>query len=60
MIMIMKTYNSPMLQVVSIKRNDIVCGSPVTMDFGATPISSGTEVGAAGRIRDFDSWDAGY
>lgn len=56
----MKTYNSPMLQVVSIKRNDIVCGSPVTMDFGATPISSGTEVGAAGRIRDFDSWDAGY
>lgn len=32
MITIMKTYNRPMLQVVSIKKNDIVTASPFSYD----------------------------
>ena len=55
-----KTYENPLLQVVSIKKNDIVCSSPVTMDFNAAAIS-GNEVGAAGRRYNvFDEWYEGY
>ena len=50
----MKTYNSPMLQVVSIKRSDIVTAS------GDQPMSmhgnydSGTTTIAAPGMRDFE------
>lgn len=52
-----KKYNSPMLQVVSIKNNDIVTasGDPI---LSATDYSGGTIL-APGQ-RGLDDWDAGY
>jgi len=52
----MKKYENPMLQVVSIKNNDIITGSQ-TLLFG-----SGTKDGGAACAGDrfHDDWDAGY
>ena len=49
-----KIYNTPMLQIVSIKNNDIVCSSPM---LSSTEYSGGTILGAD-RFRD--DYDAGY
>ena len=49
-----KKYNTPMLQVVSIKQNDILTSSPV---LSSTEYSGGTILGAD-RFRD--DYDAGY
>ena len=51
-----KKYNSPMLQVVSIKKNDIVTGSPVLTN---NAWSSSDEILAPGRDRNFNSWYEG-
>lgn len=54
-----KKYNSPMLQVVSVKKCDIICTSPTS---GYDPNSNVTEetgIAAPGQ-RDIDSWYAGY
>ncbi len=53
----MKTYNSPMLQVVSIKRSDIIATSTRNLGLGASGSANAAE--SADRFRDFD-WDAGY
>ena len=51
----MKKYVNPMLQVVSIKNNDIVTSSP---DYGgSTEAVSGN---LAPNQRVMDDWDAGY
>ena len=52
MIMNMKKYENPMLQVISIKNNDILTQS------GRFGISTSTQL-AGDRFRD-DDWDAGY
>ena len=52
----MKTYNSPMLQVVSMKHSDIVTTSP----FGSNGEYSGSVNIAAPGQRGFDSWYEGY
>ena len=51
-----KKYNSPMLQIVSIKRNDIITGSQ------DAPLSSGSQNNDLGLAPDRfrDDWDAGY
>lgn len=54
---IMKTYNSPMLQVVSIKNNDILTNSPMSMRGN---YDSNTVTIAAPGQRGLDDWDAGY
>ena len=52
-----QSYNTPMLQVVSIKRNDIITGSEVNATLGANV----TEVGGIlGADRFRDDYDAGY
>ncbi|MBO7546379.1 MAG: hypothetical protein J6T19_06735 [Paludibacteraceae bacterium] len=53
----MKTYNSPMLQVVSIKNNDILTNSPMSMRGN---YDSNTVTIAAPGQRGLDDWDAGY
>ena len=53
----MKTYNSPMLQVVSINKNDVIATSE-TMRFGANNYNGTADILAPDRSRD--SWDAGY
>lgn len=53
----MKTYNSPMLNVVSIKRNDIVTASD---DINANIKSGTTGSYFAPGQRGLDDWDAGY
>ena len=59
MIMIMKTYNSPMLNVVSIKRSDIIATSgEETMNYRGD-FGSGITIAAPG-MRGLDDWDAGY
>ena len=50
-----KKYNSPMLQVVSIKKNDIITGSPVLTNNVWT---TSDEILSAGRR--FDDWYEGY
>ncbi len=50
----MKKYENPMLQIVSIKQNDIVTASPI---LSSTEYSGGTIL-APDRVRD--DWDAGY
>ena len=56
MIMIMKKYNSPMLNVVSIKESDIIA----TSDLGkGAKWQSGDAILAPGQ-RGLDDWDAGY
>ena len=51
----MKKYENPMLQVVSIKNNDIVTASDPKLggDY------AGQSILAPGQ-RGFDDWDAGY
>ena len=56
MITIMNTYNSPMLQVVSIKSNDIVTASPTSV---VNEYDSNWKTLAPGQ-RGLDDWDAGY
>ncbi len=52
---IMKKYENPMLQVVSINKNDIIATSDPKLggDY------SGQTILAPGQ-RGFDDWDAGY
>ncbi len=51
----MKTYNSPMLQFVSIKENDIVTGSPILNG----TYNGSAEILAPGQ-RGLDDWYEGY
>ena len=52
-----KIYNSPMLQVVSIKKNDIVTGSG---PFGSNgEYGNGVHIAAPGQ-RGIDEWYEGY
>ena len=53
-----KKYNSPMLQIVSIKHNDIVTTSETLGKKGNFGDGEGITLGAADRFRD--DWDAGY
>ena len=54
-----KKYNSPMLNVVSIKRSDIIATSgEETMNMRGNYDSGTISIGAADRFRD--DWDAGY
>ena len=53
-----KKYNSPMLQVVSIKRNDIIATSGEPQLFGNKFTGSSENVLSAGRR--FDEWYEGY
>ena len=50
-----KIYNTPMLQIVSIKNNDIVCSSP--LGYNNAYDGSSTILGAD---RFHDDYDAGY
>ena len=52
----MKKYNSPMLQVVSINKKDII----VTSDLSMRGDYSGSVTIAAPGQRALDGWDAGY
>ena len=54
----MKTYNSPMLQVVSIKKNDIVTASENMTVQGN--YDSGTITIAAPGMRGLDDYYEGY
>ncbi len=51
----MKKYENPMLQVVSIKKNDIVTASPLGFDPNSSVTTEGG-VGAASRFRDFEDY----
>ena len=53
----MKTYNSPMLQVVSIKNSDVIATSTMSMlgDYNSSTVT----IAAPGQ-RGLDDWDAGY
>lgn len=55
----MKKYENPMLQVVSIKNNDILTNSPVPMSVKGD-YDSGSVIMAAPGQRGLDDWDAGY
>ena len=58
----MKTYNSPMLQVVGINKNDIVTASDPNVALSNTQYtgsSDGSGFSAPGQRGVFD-WDAGY
>ena len=57
MIAIMKTYNSPMLQVVSIKRSDIVTASDQYGSNGTYGV--GVNLAAPG-MRGLDDYYEGY
>ena len=52
MIMIMKKYNSPMLQVVSIKRSDIIATSGPFESNG--DYKKGVNLAAPDHFRDFE------
>ena len=52
----MKTYNSPMLQVVSIKKSDVIETSTMRM---LGNYDSNVTIAAPGQ-RGLDDWDAGY
>ena len=56
--MIMKKYENPMLQIVSIKNNDILTNSPMEMlgDYN----SSNVTIAAPGQRGLFDPYEAGY
>ncbi len=58
MITIMKTYNSPMLKVISIKRGDIVSTSGPYESNGE--YGAGVNLAAPGQRGLFDPYDAGY
>ena len=53
----MKTYNSPMLQVVSINKKDIIATSTMGMlgDYNSSTVT----IGAPGQ-RGLDEWYEGY
>ena len=53
-----KKYNSPMLQVVSIKKSDIIATS--TMNMLGDYNSSNVTIGAPGQRNVFDEWYEGY
>ena len=53
----MKKYENPMLQVVSIKKNDIITGSDPKLINEGYDSNQGPILGAD-RFRD--DWDAGY
>ena len=57
MITIMKKYENPMFQVVSIKKNDIITGSDPKLINEGYDSNQGPILGAD-RFRD--DWDAGY
>ena len=52
-----KKYNTPMLQIVSIKHNDIITSSTENVTMSGKYDGSATILGAD-RIRD--DWDTGY
>ena len=53
-----KKYYSPMLNVVSIKRSDLIATSG---PFGSNgEYGAGVNLAAPDRGRGFDDWDAGY
>ena len=55
-----KKYNSPMLQVVSIKRSDIIATSgEETMGITSNPFT-GTSGDVLSAGRRFDNWYEGY
>lgn len=54
----MKTYNSPMLQVVSIKSNDILTNSQMSVQGNYD--SNTITIAAPGQRNVFDSWYEGY
>ncbi len=54
----MKTYNSPMLQVVSINKNDVIATSE-TMSYGLHNYDGSSTILAPGQ-RGLNDWDAGY
>lgn len=54
----MKKYENPMLQVVSIKHNDIITDSQTMTVFGN--VDNGVIIAAPGRERDFNSWYEGF
>ena len=54
----MKTYNSPMLQVVSINKNDVIATSE-TMSYGLNNYNGTADILAPGQ-RGLNDWDAGY
>ena len=54
----MKTYNSPMLQIVGIKKSDIIATSTDTVGMGSG--TKATNLADAPGMRGFDDWDAGY
>ena len=54
-----KKYNTPMLQVVSIKNNDIVCSSPQNIQFGSNFGGDNSTILAPGQ-RGLDDWYEGY
>ena len=53
----MKTYNSPMLQVVSINKKDIIVTSPVLTNSVFNP-GEGDPILSAGRR--YEDWYEGY
>lgn len=55
-----KTYENPMLQVVSVKKCDIVCTSPYAAFDPNSEVSGEVNIGAAGRRGVFDTWYEGY
>ena len=55
----MKTYNSPMLQVVSIKKNDIVTSSPLNI-YNDVTITESSGILAPDRYYRFGSYYEGY
>ena len=56
MITIMKKYMNPMLQIVSIKRTDIITGSDPMAVKGNYGDGTGITLGAADRFRDFEDY----
>ena len=55
----MKIYENPMLQVVSISKNDIIATSTGTLSVVGSETKATSEADAPG-MRSFDDWDAGY
>ena len=53
-----KKYNSPMLQVVSIKKSDVIATSTTTLGIGASGSAINAE--APGLRNVFDEWYEGY
>ena len=54
-----KNYNSPMLQIFSIKNSDIITNSPMGVN-GNYGTGAGITLGAPGLRDVYNDWDAGY